>query len=239
MRKINSTVALRRKLIGRGLPAGYVCRAVRELEEHREDLREEAKEQGMEGAVADRYADEKLGDLGALAKTLCQSMRRSNWWGRHPLFTFCFLPLPAFVMGSFLVALALGLVGDVYDWWSPKSSLEQEDWVDLAIIVKALYLGLHTAIPFWFCWLARNSFCGYRWALVTSILFALHGTLHRLTFDIPGIGSRATLTWGYRFETGLGIDPATALVPLVGFALFCVLARRSDQNELKLKEIVV
>ena len=237
MRKIESTAALRRKLIGRGLPAGYVCRAVRELEDHRDDLREEAKEQGMEGAAADRYADEKLGDLGALAKTMCQSMRRSNWWGRHPIFTFCFLPLPAFVLGSFLVALVLGLIGDLYDWWGPKSSLEQEDWVDLAIAVKAFYLGLHTAIPFWFCWLARNSFCGYRWALVTSILFALHGTLHRLSFDIPGIKSQATLTWGYRFETGLGVDPATALVPLVGFALFFVLARRSNQTEALLNEV--
>ncbi len=237
MRKIESTVALRRKLIGRGLPAGYVCRAVREIEEHRDDLREEAKVQGLEGEAADRYANEKLGDLRALAKTMCLTMRRSNWWGRHPFFTFCFLPLPAFTFGSFLVALVLGFVGDLADWWNPKSSLNEEGWVDLAIAVKALYLGLHTAIPFWFCWLARNSFCGYRWALVTSILFALHGSLHRLSFDIPGVSSQATLTWGYRFESGLGVEPATAFVPLVGFALFFVLSRRANQDEVRQKEV--
>ena len=78
MRKLKSIDGLRRRLLRNGLPAAYVLRATRELEEHREDLFSELREEGVVGTAAELKVKERMGNFDDLATRLSNTMRRSN-----------------------------------------------------------------------------------------------------------------------------------------------------------------
>src|ERR1700691_4256120 len=69
-----------------------------ELREHHEDLKQAALEEGMSESEAEARAEELLGEPYALAVQMIAVFRRSTWWGRHPVITFCLLPLVAMLL---------------------------------------------------------------------------------------------------------------------------------------------
>ena len=218
---------LGRKLRRRGLPGGYVSRTLRELAEHREDLRSEARERGLADAAAEQFVTERLGNLEELTTKLSQAMRRSNWYGRHPVLTFCVLPLFAFISAFMFAAWVLITVGELAGWADLRNSLDADGWSGVSFAIHLFRWGLFTAIPFWFCWLARNSYCGYRWAFSTCLIFSLHGLVHASSFTAPIDGGQGSLSWGY----STNLDPIGLLVPLVVFGLFRMLCRYTDAHE--------
>ena len=229
MRKLDSTAGLRRYLLRRGLPAGYVVRATRELEEHREDLLEELREDGVVGIEAEAKVNDRMGSFDDLAVRLTQSMRRSNWCGRHPILTFCLLPLLSFFIGFALVLATFAGIADMAGWLETKPKLTAGQWAIVTGGVHLLRWCLFAAIPFWFCWLARSSFCGYRWGLVTCAVFSLHGLLHSLKITAPVAGGDGSLAWGYSTH----LNWIAMSVPLLIFALFFILSKHTNASEMR------
>lgn len=229
MRKLDSIDGLRSRLLRSGLPAGYVVRAAQELEEHREDLFDELREEGVVGADAERTVSERMGSYDDLAKRLSRTMRRSNWWGRHPVVTFCVLPVLLFVTGFAVVALTFGGIAESAGWWESKTMLTRRQWDWVSFGVQFTRWSLFTAIPFWFCWLARNAFCGYGWGLATCVVFSIHGLLHRLKFVAPVKGGDGSLAWGYSNQ----FDWLGMSVPLLVFALFVILSKHTNASEMR------
>jgi hypothetical protein len=221
------------RLQRRGLPAAYVCRTIRELSEHREDLLAEAEERGLQGEAAQRFVSDRLGNLNDLAGKLSRSMRQSNWCGRHPIFTFCLLPLLSFLAAFLLVMWVASGVGELAGWWKPKGSLSASGWTAVSLGVHVVRWGLFTAIPFWFCWLARNSYCGHRWAFATCMMFSLHGLLHVMKFRPSVNGGQVSLTWGYSTQ----MDFLGLVIPLGVFALFLALSRHVDAREVEQEKV--
>jgi hypothetical protein len=229
MRKLKSIDGLRRRLLRNGLPAAYVMRATRELEEHREDLLEELRGEGVVGTAAELKVAERLGNFDVLATHLTGSMRRSNWCGRHPVVTFCLLPLLSFFAAFALVLAMIAGVAEVAGWLEPKPKLSPGQWAWVTGLVHVLRWSLFAAIPFWFCWLARSTFCGYRWGLATCLVFSVHGLLHRLKIVAPVTGGDGSLAWGY----GTRFDWMGLSVPLVIFALFVILSKHTNASEMR------
>ncbi len=229
MRKLKSIDGLGRRLLRNGLPAAYVMRATRELEEHREDLFNELKEEGVVGTAAELKVKERMGNFDELAARLSNTMRRSNWCGRHPVMTFCVLPVISFIAGFALVVAILASLADVAGWLEPRPRLTPGQWAWITGFVHVLRWSLFAAIPFWFCWLARSTFCGYRWGLATCLVFSVHGLLHNLNIVAPVTGGDGALAWGYstRFDW-IGMS-----VPLMVFALFVVLSKHTNASEMR------
>jgi len=232
MRDSDPIEQLRRKLLRQGLPAIYVNRTARELSEHRQDLMAEAEENGLRGEAAERSVAGRMGSFDELAARLSRTMRHSNWRGRHPVLTFCWLPILTFVSGFLLVAWIGGAIGELAGWWKPKSSLGPDGWAVVATGVHLLRWGLFTAIPFWFCWLARHSYCGYKWGLATCLMFSLHGLVHSMSFVAPADGRKGSLSWGYSSN----LDWLGMAVPLLVFALFLVISRQANAAEARQEE---
>jgi hypothetical protein len=227
MRESDPIEVLSQKLRRSGLPGGYVFRTMRELAEHRDDLRREATEQGMSGVDMEDFASRRLGDLDEIAARLAGNLRRASWYGRHPIMSFCFLPLFAFVAAFLFAVWVAGSMGELAGWWRPQGSLDADGWAGVALALFLFRWSLFTAIPFWFCWLARNSYCGHKWAFATCLGFSLHGLFHSMSFVAPIGGSHGSLAWGY----GTRLDPAGFLIPLVVFALYRIVCRHLDARE--------
>ena len=233
MRNLKSIDGLRRRLLRNGLPAAYVMRATRELEEHRQDLFEELRAEGVVGAAAELNVEKRMGNFDDLATRLSNTMRRSNWCGRHPIVTFCVLPMLSFIAG---VALALAILAGVAEFaglLEAKPKLTPGQWALVTGFVHFSRWSLFAAIPFWFCWLARSTFCGYRWGLVTCLVFSVHGLLHRMKFVAPVTGDHGSLAWGYstRFDW-IGMS-----VPLITFALFVLLSKHTNASEMRQQQV--
>ena len=233
MRKLDSIEGLRRRLLRNGLPAAYVIRATRELEEHREDLFAELSEGGVVGGEAENKVAERMGSLDELAARLSRTMRQSNWCGRHPVATFCVLPVLAFMVGFALLLGMLAGVAELAGWLETKPKLSPSQWAWVTGFVHVLRWSLFAAIPFWFCWLARSTFCGYRWGFATCLVFSAHGLLHRLKIVAPVTGGDGLLAWGYstRFDW-IGMS-----VPLLIFALFVILSKHTNASEMRQQQV--
>src|SRR4051794_36748918 len=88
---------LRRELRGRRLPAAYVSRLLSELNDHYTDLLEESSSSmGAARKLEFQQVDleQRLGDPTRLAVFAAEQFHARSFWGRHPLITFVFGPLP-------------------------------------------------------------------------------------------------------------------------------------------------
>lgn len=227
MGKCTTIDGLRRRLLQNGLPAVYVMRATRELEEHREDLLDELREKGVVGLEAEQKVTERMGDFDDLAARLSNTMRRSTWCGRHPLLTFCVLPLITFIAGFGLVLAMLATAADLAGWLEAKPKLTPSQWASVTGFVHGMRWSLFAAIPFGFCWLARRTYCGYRWGLATCLIFSIHGLVNHLNVVAPVLGGDGVIAWGY----GTRFDWIGMIVPLLSFTLFVVFSKHSNTTE--------
>ncbi|MGA8493416.1 MAG: hypothetical protein WB711_23545, partial [Terriglobales bacterium] len=101
---------LRRRLLELGCPIAQMRRLVREVADHREDLRQAALAEGLSGADAEARANTQLGDPLVLAEQMMVALRRSTWWGRHYVVTFGLLPLLAYpILWALFLLLQMAL----------------------------------------------------------------------------------------------------------------------------------
>src|SRR5262245_35890661 len=83
---------IEQSLIALRLPTARRQRAIQELRDHREDLFEAALADGRSNIEAALHADRSLGDPTEVADQIVMAARKSSWWGRHPVISFCVLP---------------------------------------------------------------------------------------------------------------------------------------------------
>src|ERR1700690_766269 len=132
---------LRRRLVELGCPMKQVRRLVREVADHREDLKHAAVAEGWSGADAEARANAQLGDPLALAEELMAALRRSTWWGRHYVVTFGLLPLLAYPVfwALFLVLELLLVITFGYGWDSKKLDVAADNPVAFHHLLMACH----------------------------------------------------------------------------------------------------
>jgi hypothetical protein len=149
---------------------------VQELREHHEDLKQAALEEGLSEAEAEARAEELLGEPYALAAQISAVLRRSSWWGRHPVITFCLLPLVGMLI---MMALSLGIDALFCHFYfkSGEVSLLSETDTGMALldtVVLGTWCGMLLLTAIFFCWLARFSARGLKWALIACAVCSFY-----------------------------------------------------------------
>lgn len=158
---------LGRRLAELGFPGGKLRSSVRELREHYEDLKQAALAEGLSEVEAEARAEKLLGEPYALAAQMVAGLRRSSWWGRHPIIGFCLLPLLGMVLmmtlGMSADALVCGLVlrtdglAVMADYPAALALL--------SFMVLATWCGMLALTAKFFCRLALRAGRGLWWVL--------------------------------------------------------------------------
>jgi hypothetical protein len=199
-----------RRLVELGCPTQRVRCCVQELSDHHQDLKNAALEGGMSEAAAEDRADELLGEPVALAEHLASVLRNSSWWGRHPWIGYCLLP-PFTLIAAVLLCLSLeALLGNFYFNADELRALtDSAPGIELArAAVAGTYYAVVALTSLLFCWLARRSSSGMKWALAACAVCSLHSYFYKL--DV----SPHLFSMGWRFSSRIQewIGPVIPLV---------------------------
>jgi len=169
---------LRRRLVELGCPTSQVRRLVREVADHREDLKHAALADGLPEVGAETRADVQLGDPLALAEQLMVTLRRSSWWGRHSVIGFGVVPLLAFpVLWLLLLILELAAGFALGYGWDPKKLPAAGNPVGIHHLGMAALCAHYIAIALvtlLFCWLARRSAVSLKWMVTACTICSVY-----------------------------------------------------------------
>ena len=207
-----------------GCPARHLRRRVLELAEHYEDLRVAAMEVGLTELAAGDRAAKLLGEPRELAEDLVRAIRRSSWFGRHPVLTFCLLPLLTFLL-SWLIADAL-CFAPLWLWLSASEwdALSGDGGWGIQVIralAKVGFCGAVASTALLFYWLTLRTASGRTWAMITCAVCSLNSYLFFFRFDPHKVSV------GYHFSNSLQ-DLTGPVICLFVCALF--LARHRILN---------
>jgi len=169
---------LRRRLVELGCPSKQMRRLVREVTEHRDDLKQAGLAEGLSDADAGTRANAQLGDPQVVAEQMMVALRRSSWWGRHYVITFSLLPVLVFpvlwllfLFLELLLAVTLG-----YSWNWDKMHAAANNPVTFHHMLIAFYIMDYLAVALatlLFCWLARRAAVKLKWMAISCIVCAL------------------------------------------------------------------
>src|SRR5208283_2031014 len=185
--------SLRRRLVELGCPLAQVWRLVREVADHREDLKQAVLSEGLSVADAEARANAQLGDPLALAEQTMTTLRQSSWWGCHSIIGFLVLPLlMAPVLWFLLFCLELSLGFALGYGWDPKKLPGHNNLAavhHLTIIVVCAHCIAVALVTLFFCQLAQRAAAGFKWmgtACAICSLYALFskGTITPHSFQI-------------------------------------------------------
>jgi hypothetical protein len=84
---------LRTELLESGIAPKHVRRIVAELNDHLQDLRAEAMDEGRSGPEADAIATRRIGDTRLIAEHMRQKPELKTWIYRYPRIACLYLPL--------------------------------------------------------------------------------------------------------------------------------------------------
>jgi len=202
---------LRCQLVNLGCPIARVRRLVREVADHREDLKQAALSDGLSESAAEIHADTLLGNPLELAERLTMALRQSSWWGRHSIIGFCVLPLLAVpVLWSLLMFLSLWLA------FAIGYALDQNRLhvaADNPANFHHMFLVVHGAdclaialVTLLFCWLARRSALSFKWTVTACVICSLYAMFSWIRIAPHSLTLGLTLTpqW-FRFATPLAV----------------------------------
>jgi hypothetical protein len=186
---------LRAELTRRGLPRAYIERLVSELDDHLLDLLEE-RNSPMGAARKLQFESDnihdRLGNPTEIAIFAADQYHSRTFWGRHPLLTFLFAPLPlllatwwAYLLTVWLVVvlpLALG-------YWITGWSIVEENHPYLQAIVLTLFTwGLFVIPPLvsalLLCRTYRRNALPVRWPVIGCVVLALVASLLQYSWRI-------------------------------------------------------
>ena len=197
---------LQQRLVELGCPLARVRRLVREMADHRDDLKQAALAEGLSERDAEARAQAQLGDPMVLAEDLMAALRRSSWWGRHCVVTFGLLPLLAFPI-LWLLLLVVELLLEItlgYGWNTGKLHVAVNDPVTFQYLVILFQFMDYAAIALatlLFCWLARQTAVGFRWMVTAGAVCSLvalitWGKIEPHTFSVGfTVNSHLHLQW--------------------------------------------
>lgn len=217
---------LRRRLVELGCPLAQVRRVVREVADHREDLKQAALAEDLSHNDAEARADAQLGDPLVLAEQMMVSLRRSSWWGRHCIVTFVLLPLLTFPV-LWLVLLFLELLVTVtlgYGWNQEKLHEAANNPAAFHHLLEAFHvmdylaLGLATLL---FCWRARRTAVKLRWMAISCVLCSVVAVITWVKLEPH------TITAGFTMNSHLDVPWYRGAVPLLVAGAMYILQRRT------------
>lgn len=169
---------MRGRLISLGCPTAHIHRLVREVADHREDLKQAGLAEGLSETDAEARANVLLGDPLYLADEMMTAVRRSSWWGRHYIVTFGLLPVLAYPVLWFLLLtvelLLTFMLG--YGWDIKKLHAAADNPVALHHLHLAFQFMNYLAIALatlLFCWLARRTAVKLQWMAVSCAICSL------------------------------------------------------------------
>lgn len=198
---------LRWRLVELGCPIAQMRRLVREVNDHRDDLKQAALVEGLAGTDADNRANAQLGDPLVLAENLIATVRRSSWWGRHSVIGFCLLPVLAYpiLWALFLVLEVVLMVTLGYGWNREKLNVAVNDPVTFHHLLTACHLMDYLAVTLatlLFCWLARRAAVKLKWMAISCALCSLYAVIwyvkiepHSFSLGVSA-NSQLAMPWG-------------------------------------------
>lgn len=211
---------LQRRLMELRCPHRHVRRLVREVADHREDLRQAAVQEGLSGAGAEAWVDARLGEVDDLAEQLMVTLRRSTWWGRHSLVTFGVMPLLAVpLLWSAVMAVELCLEYALgFGWNGHKLHAAGGNAVQLYHVIQTVNYADYIAmalVSLSICWLARRWAVRPTWMVTACVICSLYAWLiwiqidpHRFTV---GLGASWPPHWKFKAVFPLLVAGATWL----------------------------
>ena len=211
-----------RRLVELCCPPALIRARVLEMADHYDDLKNDALEEGLSEADAAALADQRLGEPVRLAEQLAEAVRRSSWWGRHPIIGFCLVP--PFVILLLMVLEGLIEAGAGWLYFTPEEQRLLGD-ADVGLsLIRMLAAGtVYTAAGLTctlLAFLASRSAAGLKWALVGCAVCAVHGYLFGVTV------SPHMVNLAYHF--GGDTDLISMLIPLLFVGLLWVRQRRRE-----------
>jgi hypothetical protein len=184
-----------RRLIALQLPAKRRQRAIEEMSEHREDLINAAREEGLSEAEASMRADRLLGDPTELADQIVVAARRSSLWGRHPVFSFCVLPFLGMIVA--IVLSFASVVGVFYcirpflhwptsDVGSMAATLTAY-YADIEMCTRLMQLFLTGTTAFLFCRLTIRSAAAPVWMWIACLICAVESYIMQISIHAHSV----------------------------------------------------
>jgi len=227
---------LRCRLVELGCPLAQVRRLVREVADHRDDLKQAAEAEGLSGAAAEIQAMAQLGDPLALAEDLAATLRRSSWWGRHYVITFGLLPVLAVpVLWALALLLELFLLVGVlgHGWNLTKIRPMADDPVTFSYLLMIFHLMDYLAVAFValaFHRLARRAAVNRKWMMIAFGLCSFYSLLSWASVEPHtfSLGFSANLHFHMHYEQWI-----KGMIPPAVAAAGYVLHRRKVQRFLE------
>ena len=229
MRSINLITEVRKRLLRAGFARAYADRAARELHEHWNDILQEGIRNGLDETEAAVEAAARLGSAKDLADELSERMQQTSWLSRNPTSGFAVLALALTVLwwcglGSAAAAVTgiftfdHKIPGIVFNFDLFKSSME---WIRS--------IG-YIALPWVCCHVAERFYSGWRAALWSCLVLAIHNAMQFI--KITGSGVHGNVTFGYTFSFGEYPPLVPLLAPLAVFGVYR-LWRFCDKNDVE------
>ena len=243
---------LRGELRRRGLPPAYVDRLIAELDDHSTDLLDErSANMGAARKLQNEQMDldKRLGEPAQLALFAAEQYHARSFWGRHPIVTFVFGPLPLFMLGWVVCVLAYCAVvalptiaiqsaGEHWFGWSLEEYHEydfpyaQSVAVSLAVWYVTVFPSLIAALLL--CRTYRRNALDWRWPVAGCALLAIVAGI----FSASGrISTGPTEAERGLFIIGLNVDASPSWLLLTFLPKFVIalgigllLIKRADQK---------
>jgi hypothetical protein len=220
---------LRRRLVELGCPMTQVRRLVREVADHRDDLKQAAVSEGLSGADAEARANTQLGDPLALAEQMMTALRRSSWLGRHFIVTFCLLPLLVYpVLWTLLLLLQMAFGFALgYGWNWEKLHVAANNPVTFYHLTTAIQFMDYAAIALvalFFCWLARRSAVSLKWMVTACTICSVVAVIMYAKFEPH------SFFVGFAMNSHLHMPWFRGAIPLLVAGVIYVFQRRTTQR---------
>ena len=223
---------LRSRLLELGCPITQIRRLVQEVVDHREDLKQAALSEGLPAADAEARANARLGDPLALAEQMMVTLRRSTWWGRHSVITFCLLPLlavPVLWFALLLLQLSLGFTLG-FGWDTENLHAAAANPVvfrHLVIVIQCADSIAIALVTLLFCWLARRAAVSFKWLVTACAICSLYALFVQASIQ------------PHSFEVGFSRIPQwieAALPLLIASAIYVLRQRTVRQFQEKIAD---
>jgi hypothetical protein len=207
---------LRAELARRGLPRAYIARLLSELDDHLIDLLEERNStmgaaRKLQPEQIDQNSEQRLGDPTQLAIFAADQYHSRTFWGRHPLVTFLFAPLPLLVACWIVFPLALwavlwgvSTVGE-YAFGLADDTFKPKDHLLLQAVAAAIFSWYMLVLPplaaaVLLCRTYRRNALDWRWPLLGCALVAAVAATFQISWRLdtgPGESDRGMLMLGF------------------------------------------
>jgi hypothetical protein len=218
---------LRFHLVKCGCPPAHLSRLMREISDHREDLRQAAVSEGVSETDIDARVDAQIGDPAALAERLMASLRQSFWWGCHSVAASCLLTLLVFpLLWSLLLFLGLSAEFALGFGWDSKrlhsAAGNPDSFNHINVAAHGADLIAIALVTLFFVWLHRRSALTLKWTMTTCLICSAYGLFSYIYLDPHNF--TVGLTWPWRPQW------LRASIPLIIGCTVCVFQRRATNR---------